>query len=169
VLRQPLTWYKCQFKHEKPVWFLSPGSKDYSPQARFMKFLMEQRSRLVVGPFCALAEKARRPGESGHRAAIGQRVQRWDSGSDRLVPQAVRRTRKAVSVPLWHSSCTTIGQKQFNRNNEMNPALTSGADVVPPGTRRPRTDVRPELTPPGGSTCAGSERSVKKRGRRATP
>ena len=67
-LRQPLTSYKCQYKHEKPMWFPLSGSKDYSPQAAFMNFLMEGRARLVVKPLWplpALACRARDFAETG--------------------------------------------------------------------------------------------------------
>ena len=127
-----------------------------------MKFLMDAARPAVVERLWRFARIGPQARETPKRAAIGQRVQRWDSQAPAASVLsrgwAMRRVCVAELAPdrggkafaaLWHSSCARGRQKQFNRNKEMNPALTSSADVMPSGTRRPRTVVQPERNPSG--------------------
>jgi len=72
-----------------------PGSKDYSPQAAFMKFLMERCARLVVEPFWALPALARRHGKTAETGS-----NRTTSPTMGQTPRPVeRRLQPAAALP----------------------------------------------------------------------
>ena len=80
-------------------------------------------------------------------------------------PGSIPATPKSVGSDYGIVPARQAVRSSSTGKNEMNPALTSSADVMPPGTRRPRTVVQPALNHLGASTCAGFEQTVQRRAR----